>query len=48
MIRRIPSGGYRLYSNKKDKSGKRRRLGNFKTRLAAEQIERVLQFFKRR
>jgi hypothetical protein len=48
MIRRIPSGGYRLYSNKKDKSGKRRMLGNLKTRLAAEQIERVLQFFKRR
>jgi hypothetical protein len=48
MIRRIPSGGYRLYSNQKYKNGKRRMLGTFKTRLAAEQMERVLQFFKRR
>lgn len=48
MIRRIPSGGYRLYADKKDKTGKRRKLGTFKTRLAAEQMERVLQYFKRR
>jgi hypothetical protein len=48
MIRRIPSGGYRLYSNKREKTGKRRNLGTFKTRMAAEQIERVLQYFKRR
>jgi hypothetical protein len=33
MIRKLSSGGYRLYSRKKDpKTGKRRNLGTFKTR----------------
>ena len=33
MIRKLASGGYRLYSRKKDpKTGKRRNLGTFKTR----------------
>lgn len=49
MIRKLPSGEYRLYSRKKDpKTGKRRNLGTFKTRKAAEQHERAVQFFKRR
>ena len=49
MIRKLPSGGYRLYSRKKDaKTGKRRNLGTFKTRAAAEKHERAVQFFKRR
>jgi hypothetical protein len=49
VIRKLPSGGYRLYSRKKDpKTGKRRNLGTFKTRKAAEQHERAVQFFKRR
>jgi hypothetical protein len=48
MIRRLPSGEYRLYSRKKDpKTGKRRDLGTFATRAAAEKHERAIQFFKR-
>lgn len=38
MIRKISSGGYRLYSRKKNpKTGKRRDLGTFKTQAADEQ-----------
>ena len=49
MIRKLPSGKYRLYSRKKDsKTGKRRNLGTFRTRAAAVQHEREIQFFKRR
>jgi hypothetical protein len=49
MIRTLTSGEYRLYSRKRDaKTGKRRNLGTFKTREAAEQHERAVQFFKRR
>jgi hypothetical protein len=48
MIRKLKSGEYRLYSRKKDpKTGKRRNLGTFKTRAAAERHERAVQFFKR-
>ena len=48
MIRKLSSGEYRLYSMKKDaKTGKRRNLGTFKTRKAAEAHERAVQFFKR-
>jgi hypothetical protein len=49
MIRKLKSGKYRLYSRKKDpKTGKRRNLGTFSSRRAAEQHERAVQFFKRR
>jgi hypothetical protein len=49
MIRKLRSGEYRLYSRKVDPgSGKRRNLGTFATRKAAEQHERAVQFFKRR
>jgi hypothetical protein len=49
MIRRLRSGLYRLYSRKKNaKTGKRRNLGTFRTRQAAERHERAIQFFKRR
>ena len=49
MIRKLPSGEFRLYSRKKDpKTGKRRNLGTFKSRSAAEKHERAVQFFKRR
>ena len=49
MIRKISSGEYRLYSRKRNpKTGKRRNLGTFKTRAAAEKHERAVQFFKRR
>ena len=48
MIRKLKSGEYRLYSRKKDpKSGKRRNLGTFASREAAERHEREVQFFKR-
>ena len=49
MIRKLKNGEYRLYSRKKDpKTGKRKNLGTFKTRAAAEKHERAVQFFKRR
>jgi hypothetical protein len=49
MIRRLRSGEYRLYSRKKNpKTGRRRNLGTFKTRAAAEKHERAVQRFKRR
>jgi hypothetical protein len=49
MIRKLPSGKYRLYSLKKDrKTGKRRNLGTFPSRVAAEKQERAVQYFKRR
>ena len=48
MIRKLASGEYRLYSRKKNpQTGKRRNLGTFKTRAAAQQHEREVQFFKR-
>jgi len=48
MIRKLKSGKCRLYSKKKDpKTGKRRNLGTFDTREAAENHERAVQFFKR-
>jgi hypothetical protein len=47
MIRQLPSGQYRLYSRKLDpKTGKRRNLGTFATRAAAEKHERAVQYFK--
>jgi hypothetical protein len=49
MIRKLKSGEYRLYSRKKDpKTGRRRNLGTFSSRAAAERHERAVQFFKRR
>jgi len=48
MIRKLKSGEYRLYSRKKDpKTGRRRNLGTFSSRAAAEKHERAVQFFKR-
>jgi hypothetical protein len=48
MIRKLKDGRYRLYSRKKSgKTGKRRNLGTFRTRAAAEKHERAVQFFKR-
>jgi hypothetical protein len=49
MIRKLKSGEYRLYSRKKHpKTGKRRNLGTFKTREAAQEHEKAVQFFKRK
>ena len=49
MIRKLPSGKYRLYSRRKDpRTGRPRNLGTFRTRAAALRHERAVQFFKRR
>ena len=49
MIRKLKTGEYRLYSRKVDaKTGKRRNLGTFTTREAAEKHERAVQYFKAR
>jgi hypothetical protein len=48
MIRKLASGKYRLYSRKKDpRTHKRRNLGTFDTKAAAEKHEREVQYFKR-
>jgi hypothetical protein len=48
MIRKLKSGKYRLYSRKVNpRTGKRRNLGTFSSRAAAEKHERAVQFFKR-
>ncbi len=49
MIRKLESGKYRLYSRKANpRTGRRRNLGTFTTRAAAEKHEREVQGFKRR
>jgi hypothetical protein len=48
VIRKLPSGKYRLYSRKKDpKTGRRRNLGTFASRREALRHERAIQYFKR-
>ena len=48
MIRKLKSGEYRLYSRKTNpKTGRRRNLGTFSSRKAAEKHEREVQYFKR-
>jgi hypothetical protein len=48
MIRKLRSGEYRLYSRKiNPKTAKRRNLGTFRSRAAAEKHERAVQYFKR-
>jgi hypothetical protein len=48
MIRKLASGKYRLYSRKANpKTGKRRNLGTFASRAAAQKHERAVQYFKR-
>ena len=47
MIRKLTSGKYRLYSRKRDaRTGRRKNLGTFGSRAAAEKHERAVQFFK--
>src|SRR5580658_158776 len=47
VIRKLNSGKYRLYSRKADpRTGKRRNLGTFGSRAAAEKHERAVQYFK--
>jgi hypothetical protein len=48
MIRKLATGEYRIYSRKKDeKTGKRRNLGTFKTKAAAQKHEKEIQYFKK-
>lgn len=48
MIRKLSTGQFRLYSRKLDpRTGKRRNLGTFESRAAAEKHEREVQYFKR-
>jgi hypothetical protein len=48
VIRKLASGKYRLYSKKVNpRTGRRRNLGTFSSRAAAEKHERAVQFFKR-
>jgi len=48
MIRKLKTGRYRLYSRKKDeKTGRRRDLGTFDSKEAAQRHEREVQYFKR-
>jgi hypothetical protein len=47
VIRKLATGEYRLYSRKKNpRTGRRRNLGTFKTRSAAEKHEQAVQYFK--
>lgn len=47
MIRKLKNGQYRIYSRKVDKdTGKRRNLGTFESKEAAEKHEREIQYFK--
>ena len=48
MIRKLGSGKWRLYSRKVNpRTGRRRNLGTYRSRKAAEQHERAVQYFKR-
>jgi hypothetical protein len=48
MIRKLKTGEYRLYSRKIDpKTKKRRNLGTFQSRVAAQKHEKEIQYFKR-
>jgi hypothetical protein len=48
VIRKLKNGQYRLYSKKVNpRTGRRRNLGTFRSRAAAEKHERAVQFFKR-
>ena len=48
MIRKLSAGKWRLYSRKKNpKTGRRRNLGTFGSKKAAQQHEREVQYFKR-
>jgi hypothetical protein len=49
MIRKLKSGQYRIYSRKRAvATGRRRNLGTFPNRVAAEKHERAIQYFKHR
>ncbi len=48
MIRKLKSGQYRIYARHQDpKTGRRRNLGTFDSKEAAQKHEREIQYFKR-
>jgi hypothetical protein len=48
MIRKLAGAKWRLYSRKKNpRTGKRRNLGTFTSKTAAQKHEREVQYFKR-
>lgn len=48
MIRKLASGKYRIYSKSADPvTGKRKNLGTFDSKEAAQKHERDIQYFKR-
>jgi hypothetical protein len=48
MIRKLKSGEYRIYARHKDpETGKRRNLGTYGSKEAAQKHERDIQYFKR-
>ena len=48
MIRKLKSGQYRIYARRKDpETGRRRNLGTFDSKEAAQKHEREIQYFKR-
>lgn len=46
IIKKLPNGKYRLYSRKKDSSGKRRNLGTYDSLTAVKKREKAIQYFK--
>lgn len=46
IIKKLPSGKYRLYSRKKDNSGHRRNLGTYDSLSAVKNREKEISFFK--
>ena len=47
VIRKLKSSEFRIYSRHADKkTGKRKNLGTFASRAAAEKHERAIQYFK--
>ena len=46
IIRKLKNGKYRLYSRKKDPSGKRRNLGTYDSLEAVKKREQDIQYFK--
>jgi hypothetical protein len=48
MIRKLKGSKWRLYSRKKNpRTGRRRNLGTFSSKKAAQKHEREVQYFKR-
>ena len=48
MIRKLASGKYRLESQQKAADGRRKNLGTFGSKAAAEKRERQVNYFKRK